>query len=409
MSLPPLPYGRQEVLEEDVAEVVACLRDDFLTQGPRVARFEEALCEVAGARHAVAVANGTAALHLAVLALGLGPGDTGIVPAITFVASANCLRYAGADVAFADVDARDGLLDLEHLEDTLRALTDRGRAPRLVVPVHLAGQPVDMPAVRAIASRYGAFVLEDAAHALGATYEADSTVHAVGGCAHSDAAIFSFHPVKHITTGEGGAVLTNDSRLYGRLMDLRTHGIHKDPDRLTRPPEDPFVGPWYYEQDALGFNYRITDLQCALGTSQLRRLKGNIARRREIASLYDSALGEAPLHGRISPLRRHDGRQSAHHLYVVQVIRRDGEALADLARRRRSLYDHLHEKDIRVQVHYIPVHWQPYHRSRVGDLQLPGADGYYAASLSLPMFHSMTVADAERVVDALREWAVRTA
>jgi len=400
----PIGYGRQDISSADIRAVVDCLEGDFLTQGPRVAAFEAALCEATGARHAVAVSSGTAALHLAYLAMGLGPGDVGVTSPISFVATSNGLLYAGASVAFADVDPRTGIVRPEEIEGVVERLVAEGRTPKVITPVDLAGQPADRQAVRAIADRHGAHVLEDAAHSLGATYEADGRTHRVGGCAHADAAILSFHPVKHVTTGEGGAVLTNDTALYRRLSDLRTHGIHKDPARLSRSSDDdPFVGPWYYEQAELGFNYRITDLQCALGASQMTRLPAFIARRQAIAAEYDRALGQGILAEHLRPALRLPNRTHAHHLYVVQLRPRLGEDLRARAARRKALFLRLAAERVHCQVHYIPIPWQPYYRENPQVLRqnLSGAEEYYASSLSIPIYPAMTDADVTRVIEAL--------
>jgi perosamine synthetase len=334
-KLPPLSYGRQWVDEDDIAAVVDCLRGDWLTQGPRVEQFEAALAAATGARHAVAVSSGTAALHLAALAAGIAPGDTGVTSAITFVASANCIAYCGGQPHFADVNPDTALVDLGSLKDRVAELTRSGRPPKLIVPVDFAGQPADLPAIRDIADGCGAKVVEDAAHALGASYMHGGTTFRAGCCAHSDMAILSFHPVKHVTTGEGGAVLTNDPGLAKRLRNLRTHGIHRDPARLTRPDE----GPWYYEQDELGYNYRITDLQCALGISQMKKLGRFVERRNAIARIYDAALAQSPLAGWLAPLgRRPQTGVHAYHLYVVRLVRRPGETLDALALRRKAFY-----------------------------------------------------------------------
>lgn len=403
----PIPYGRQSIDARDVEAVVECLRGDWLTQGPHVEDFERALCQHTGATHAVAVANGTAALHLACLALGVGPGDAGVTSAITFVASANAIRYAGGQAHFADVDPTTGLIDEASLTSVVDDLMKAGRAPRLLVPVDLAGQPVDRRFVRRVAERCGAKVLEDAAHSLGASYTVEGVPHRVGDGGFADAAILSFHPVKHITTGEGGAILTNDAGLAAALRELRSHGIHKDPKRLQRQPDDPFCGPWYYEQSSLGFNYRITDLQCALGLTQLSRLDGFLDRRREIAARYRQALQEDVFLGRLAPLRELPDRSNAYHLFVVQVGN-ETLSLEALARQRKALYFFLQQRAIYPQVHYVPVPWQPNHG---GDglaallERYPGAARYYAASLSLPMYPVLTAAEQERVIAALADWA----
>jgi UDP-4-amino-4,6-dideoxy-N-acetyl-beta-L-altrosamine transaminase len=401
-DFPPLPYGRQWIDDDDVAAVVECLRGDWLTQGPRVDRFEQALCEATGANYAVAVSSGTAALHLAALAAGVLRGDWGVTAAVTFVASANCIAYCGGAVRFADVDPTTGLIDPKSLVEIIEGMANFGRPPQIIVPVDLTGQPADLPAVRALAGRFGARVVEDAAHSLGAEYTHQGQTYKAGGCAHTDMAVLSFHPVKHITTGEGGAVLTNDAALAGRLRELRTHGIHRDPARLTRPDE----GPWYYEQSDLGYNYRITDMQCALGLTQIAKLGRFVARRNDIAGQYDAALAAAPLAGWIEPLcRLPQTRTHAYHLYVVRLVRRPGESLERLAGRRKALYLALRERRIYTQVHYIPVPMQPYYQERrhPADPETPGALAYYAGCLSLPMYPLMRDADVARVVEALEQ------
>jgi UDP-4-amino-4,6-dideoxy-N-acetyl-beta-L-altrosamine transaminase len=400
---PILPYGRQWLLDEDVEAVAACLRSDWLTQGPGVDRFERALCEVTGARHAVAVNSGTAALHLATLACGVVPGDVGVVPAVTFVASANAVAYAGGQVRFADVDAETGLADAASFRRQVDALCERGTPPKVLIPVDFAGQTADLPAIRELASRIGAKVIEDAAHALGASYTWQGASCRAGGGVHSDAAILSFHPVKHITTGEGGALLTNDDALALRARELRSHGIHRDPERLQRKGE----GPWYHEQSVLGFNYRITDVQCALGLSQLSRLEEFLRLRRGIAAAYDRALAAEPLSRHLAPLRRLPDRSHAYHLYVVRVLDPQGRGEAWVAARRRRLYDFLRDRAIASQVHYIPVNWQPYYRTRHGSGfdDCPSANRYYASCLSIPMFPRMQEPDVLRVVSALEDWA----
>lgn len=402
-SRAPIPYGRQQITEEDILAVTSCLTSAFLTQGPRVAEFESALAAMTGARYVVALANGTAALHLAYLALGLGPGDVGITTPISFVATANGLLYAGSRVAFADVEAANGLILPIAVQSVVDELASEGVRPKVITPVDLAGQPTDRKQIQAIAKECGAFILEDAAHSLGATYDVDGVTYRVGGCAHADAAIMSFHPVKHVTTGEGGAVLTNDKVIYQKLLSLRTHGIHKDPARFKRSTEDPFVGPWYYEQTELGFNYRITDFQCALGTSQLRRLDAFVERRQQIAARYDAALASGTLAEHLVPARRLPDRTHAHHLYVVQLRARSGEDLKQRALRRRTLYERLSEERIHCQVHYIPIPWQPYYQGNalVRGGAWPGAEEYYASSISIPMFPAMTDLEVDVVIEAL--------
>ena len=379
----PLPYGRQWLDEDDIRVVTEVLRGDWLTQGPAVAAFEKSLAEYCGARYAVAVANGTAALHLATMAAGIGPGDVGITSPITFVASANCVAYCGGTPAFADVDAETITLDPAALEEACERLR-----PKVILPVDFAGQTADLPAIHKVASRYGAMVIEDAAHSLGASYTDDGVSYRAGSCAHADMAILSFHPVKHITTGEGGAILTNDEGLYEKLQMLRTHGITRDPRRLNRND-----GPWYHELQELGYNYRITDLQCALGISQMRKLDAFVERRRQLVDLYVERIGE--LADDVSLLTEKAGRRSSYHLLIARV--RGG------AERRRSVFESLHEQGIRAQVHYIPVHTQPLYMERYGygPGRFPNAEKYYEGCLSLPLFPRMTDQDVERVISAL--------
>jgi UDP-4-amino-4,6-dideoxy-N-acetyl-beta-L-altrosamine transaminase len=379
-----VPYGRQWLDQDDFEAVLCVLRGDWLTQGPMVGAFEEALAEACGVRHAVAVSNGTAALHLACLAAGIGPGDVGVTSPITFVASANCVAYCGGTPTFADVDPRTACVDPSALE----AVCARCK-PKVVIPVDFAGQPADLPAIQEIARRHGALVIEDAAHALGARYEYEGRWHRAGSCAHADLATLSFHPVKHITTGEGGAILTNSRELFAKLQRLRTHGITRDASLLTRND-----GPWYHEQHDLGFNYRITDIQCALGLSQLRKLDRFVDRRRALVERYREALADVA--GDLTLLLEGTGKRSSYHLLVAQIE-------AGAARRRR-VFDALAARNIRCQVHYIPVHLQPWYRERYGHREggFPRAEAYYASCLSLPLFPAMADCDVARVAEALR-------
>ena len=379
-----LPYGRQWLDEEDFEAVVRVLRGDWLTQGPLVGAFEEALAEACGVRHAVAVSSGTAALHLACLAAGVGPGDFGITSPITFVASANCIAYCGGLPGFADIDPGTACLDSAALE----AVCAR-RRPTVIIPVDFAGQPADLPAIQAVARRHGAVVIEDAAHALGASYEHEGRCHRAGACAHADLATLSFHPVKHITTGEGGAVLTNSPDLFAKLQRLRTHGITRDAAILTRHD-----GPWYHEQHDLGYNYRITDIQCALGLSQLRKLGQFVERRRALVGRYREAL--ADLAGELTLLLEQPGQRSSYHLLVARI--------AGGAARRRRVFDAMAARGIRCQVHYIPVHLQPWYREHAGtrEGEYPRAEAFYAGCLSLPLFPAMADRDVDRVAEALR-------
>jgi UDP-4-amino-4,6-dideoxy-N-acetyl-beta-L-altrosamine transaminase len=377
-----LPYGRQWIDDDDVAAVVAALRSDRLTTGPKVAEFEANLAEEVGAKFAVAVSSGTAALHLACLAAGVGPGDVVISSPNTFAASVNCALYCGARPVFADIDPATLNLDPGALACLLDDRRVEGR-PRAVIPVHFAGQPCAMEEISAAAR--GMTIIEDACHALGASWrDRDGRWQSVGNCSHSDMVAFSFHPVKHITTAEGGAIATNRTDLYERLKGLRNHGIIRDRAKLGHPD-----GPWYYEIHELGFNYRLSDLQCALGVSQLRKLDGWVARRRELAALYDRRL--AGINGVKLPAQR-EGTRSSYHLYVVQVPQR------------AQIFRLLHQHGVNVQVHYPPVHLHPLYQERFGFRRgdFPCAEVYYESAMSLPLFPQMSDDDIEYVVDALR-------
>lgn len=375
-----LPYGAQSIDDDDVRAVVEVLRSDYLTTGPAVTRFERAVAEHCGARAGVAVSSGTAGLHAAAHVLDLGPDDEVVVPAMTFIATANAARYVGARVVFCDVCPETGLMRPEDLE---RVRTPRTRA---VFPVHLTGRPVDLAGIARIACDAGITVVEDAAHALGATFEGEP----VGDGRYARMAVFSFHPVKHITTGEGGMVMTNDEELERRLRRFICHGMERDPAHL----EAPSPGPWSYEQAELGFNYRITDIQCALGTSQLAKLDGFVARRRELAARYDRLLEGVDA---VAPIGRGPAASnSAYHLYEVLID------FAALGTTRAAVMDALRALGIGTQVHYIPVPSQPYYRRLGQDMaSYPGARQFYERTLSLPLFPRMSDGDVDRVVDAL--------
>lgn len=374
-----LPYGRQSISEEDIKAVVAVLRSDWLTQGPVVEQFERSLADYCGAKYAIAVTNGTAALHLAALAAGFAEGDEIITSPITFVASANCIVYVGAAPVFADIDAQTYCIDPGQIRDKM---TSRSKG---VIPVHFAGQPCDMQAVNAIAKEHKLVVIEDAAHAIGATYEVDGQTYRIGSCAHSDMTTFSFHPVKLITTGEGGAITTNNDRLYEKLCLLRTHGINKDPNKLIHND-----GPWYYEQQTLGFNYRITDLQCALGLSQLQRLDSFIERRVEIVTAYNEAFSSYP--ELIVPQQR-EGAHSSWHLYALGFRTLD----------RRMIFEALRKCGLGVNVHYLPVTLQPYYQTRFGCEKgdCPQAEAYYQRAVTLPLYPNMTDAEVVFVIESV--------
>lgn len=379
-TLELLPYGRQWIDDDDVAAVVAALRSDYLTTGPSVSAFEEALAEALGAPYAVAISNGTAALHAACAALELGPGDEVLVPAITFLASANCARYVGAEPVFVDVDPDSGLIDVE---DAARRVTSRTRA---IVPVDLTGRPADLAGVAALAAKHDLGVIEDAAHSLGATYR-DTRV---GDGSFAALTTFSFHPVKHVTTGEGGAVTTRDPKLYEALKTFRNHGMVREPQALTHPSP----GPWYYEQQTLGFNYRLTDVQCALGVSQLRKLDRFLAKRRALAARYDAALADVRW---VEPVAVGTADSvSAYHLYAV-LIDFEGAGVD-----RATVMARLREQRVLTQVHYIPVPSQPYYTARGADMaEYPGAQAYYERTLSLPLFPAMELHHVDRVAAAV--------
>ncbi len=375
-----LPYGRQCIDEDDVAAVAAALRGDFLTTGPVVEEFEKALCGVTQSRYAAACANGTTALHLAALALEIGPGDAVVVPSMTFLATANAVRYCDAEVIFADVDPETGLMGPQHLEEALERYTGQEK-PKAVFPVHLTGQCVDLVTVSKTAKDHGLKVVADASHAIGGACHD----YPVGACVYEDMATFSFHPVKTIAMGEGGAISTNNPDYLERMKRFRHHGIIKS-------PED---GPWCYEMPELGYNYRVTDIQCALGLSQLNKLEYFVARRRALVALYDDVLSSlAPV---VLPPVRVAHSNPAWHIYAVRInFEQAGVSRADVMER-------LHGAGVGTQVHYIPVHQQPYYKNRYGEIALPGAQNYYENTLSLPLYPSMKDEDVTFVVEQLRK------
>jgi UDP-4-amino-4,6-dideoxy-N-acetyl-beta-L-altrosamine transaminase len=396
---PFLPYGRQCIDEDDIAAVVAVLKSARLTCGPAVERFEASLAGITGATHAVACASGTAGLHLAAMALELDQRSTVIVPAVTFAATANAARYVGAQVYFADVDPESGLMRPEDLEAALESLR-RGRA-HAVFPVHLGGQVADPPGIARIARAYGLSIVEDACHALGTIYAGAGRSLAVGSCAHSDITAFSFHAVKTVAMGEGGALTTGDAELMARVKRLRNHGAEREAKGFTLESQafdsEGRPNPWYYELFELGFNYRASDIACALGDSQLKKLSRFAAERRRLGALYELAL--APFAPAIRPVLRMPGCVPTWHLFTVLI---DFERYAV---ERAEVMARLQARRVGSQVHYIPLHLHPYYRRHRHDIHdnrpLLGAEAYYARALSLPLFVGMSESDVARVVDAL--------
>jgi UDP-4-amino-4,6-dideoxy-N-acetyl-beta-L-altrosamine transaminase len=380
-----IPYGRQDVRAADVDAVIAVLRSDWLTQGPTVPRFEAAVADYCGAKHAVAVNSATSGLHIACLALGLGPGDCLWTSPNTFVASANCGLYCGAEVDFVDIDSRTYNMSVDALAAKLEQAEAKGQLPKIVVPVHFAGQSCDMQGIRALGERYGFRIIEDAAHAVGGKYRGAP----IGSCRFSDIAVFSFHPVKIVTTGEGGAALTNDAELAARMARLRSHGITQDPARMQGESD----GPWYYQEIELGWNYRMTDIQAALGCSQMGRLDGYVRQRTTLAERYDRLLANS---GLVLPWSDPDCA-SAWHLYVIGW----NEEASRLSR--GEVFMRLRAAGIGVQVHYIPVHTQPYFR-KLGFKrgQYPNAEAYYGRAITIPLYPGLTGAQQDEVVERLR-------
>lgn len=381
-----IPYAHQDINQKDINAVLEVLQSDWLTQGPALERFERAVAEYCGAHYAVAVSSATAALHLACMAAGLKEGEYLWTSPNTFVASANCGRYCGAGIDFVDIDGRTYNLSVTALQDKLERAKRAGKIPRVVIPVHFAGQSCDMKEIKELADWYGFTVLEDASHALGGRYLQTR----VGSCAYSDITVLSFHPVKIITTGEGGMILTNRKDLYDRLIRLRSHGITRKPEQMkVKPP-----GAWYYEQIELGYNYRMTEIQAALGLSQMQRLDEFVCRRQMLAERYNESLRDLPV---IRPWQD-PSVYSAYHLYVLRIDRRKA------ARNRSFVYERLREAGIFINVHYIPVHTQPYYQDLGfcrGDY--PEAERYYEEALSLPMYYGLTEEEQDYVIDKLHE------
>jgi UDP-4-amino-4,6-dideoxy-N-acetyl-beta-L-altrosamine transaminase len=381
-----IPYGHQDIQQSDIDAVVEVLHSDFLTQGPMVPRFEKGVTSYADVKYAFAVNSATSALHLACLALGLGKEDWLWTSPVTFVASANCGVYCGARVDFVDIDPRTYNLCPRALEEKLIRAETLGCLPKVVVPVHLCGQPCDMEAIHAFSQRYGFRVIEDASHAIGGKFQGEP----IGNCRYSDITVFSFHPVKIITTAEGGMALTNNAKLAEKMALLRSHGITRDPALMTHEPD----GPWYYQQVELGFNYRMTELQAALGERQLERLDDYVVRRHQLAKRYEELLKSLPV---VTPWQHPDG-YSALHLYVVRLM------LSDIEMTHREVFESLREQGIGVNLHYIPVHTQPYYQAmgfKPGDY--PKSESYYREAISLPMYPTMTEVQQDHVVKALKK------
>jgi hypothetical protein len=378
-----IPYGRQNITEEDIQAVVEVLKSDFLTQGPTIKLFEEAFAEYVGAKYAVAVSNGTAALHLNTLALNVKPGDKVITTPITFVASANCVRYCGGEVIFADIDPATYLLDINNVRDLL--VKDTNKEIKGIIPVNFAGKLVDMEAFRALADEFGCWIIEDACHSPGGYFINSKGEKVLSGSGrYADLSIFSFHPVKHIAAGEGGMITTNDEELYKRLLILRTHGIQQD---LSKRIYDDSL--WYYEMQELGYNYRLTDFQAALGLSQLKRASTGLVRRKEIAKVYEDVFtGETFIKGQSGVVEGH-----AYHLYVIEV------------ENRKELHQYLREQNIFAQIHYIPCHLMPYYREcgwKEGDM--PNAENYYKHCISLPLFPTLSAEEQQFVIETVKEF-----
>lgn len=384
-----IPYGRQDISEADIQAVMDVLRSDFLTQGPAVPAFENAISGYCGVRQAVAMNSATSALHLACLALGVGPGDRVWTSPITFVASANCALYCGAQVDFVDIDPRTYNMSVECLAEKLARAEASGCLPKVVIPVHLCGQSCDMAGIYELSQRYGFKIIEDASHAIGGKYRGEP----VGNCRYSDIAVFSFHPVKIITTGEGGGAVTNDPRLAKRLQLLRSHGITREAGDMTREPD----GPWYYQQIMLGFNYRMTDLQAALGLSQMQRLDEFVSRRHAIFRRYHERLAGLP----VETPWQHPDTYSGLHLYVIRL------KLGEIRQTHRAVFDSMRAAGIGVNLHYIPVYQQPYYEGLgFTSGHCPAAEQYYAEAISLPMYPLLTEAQQDHVIHALDQ-AVR--
>lgn len=385
-DLSMIPYGRQSISEDDIKAVIEVLKSDYLTQGPVVPQFENAVAQYCGAKHAVAVNSATSALHIACLALGVGKGDIVWTSPISFVASANCALYCGAEVDFVDIDPYTYNLSIDYLKEKLAQAEKIGKLPKVVIPVHLAGQPCDMESIRALGNQYGFKIIEDASHAIGAKYKAQP----VGNCKYSDITVFSFHPVKIITTGEGGMALTNSPDIAERMQLLRSHGITRDASKMTKQPD----GAWYYQQIDLGFNYRMTDIQAALGLSQLQRLDEFIEQRQKIAHRYNKLLANLP----ITIPFQHKDSYSALHLYIVRLH------LNKVSLSHKEFFIKLRESEIGVNLHYIPIYLQPYYEkfSYCHD-DFVNANAYYDEAISLPIYPSLTEFEQTQICQIIKE------
>jgi UDP-4-amino-4,6-dideoxy-N-acetyl-beta-L-altrosamine transaminase len=381
-----IQYSRQEINQDDIEAVIAALRSDFLTQGPMVPAFEKAVIDYCGAKHGIAANSATSALHIACLAMGVRKGDKVWTTPITFVASANCALYCGATVDFVEIDPRTYNLSVEHLTEKLAQAEKSGTLPKVIIPVHLCGQPCDMAGIHALSHRYGFKIIEDASHAIGGKYKEE----AIGNCRYSDITVFSFHPVKIITTGEGGMAVTNDAALAKHMRLLRSHGITSSvTDMQLRPSQE----IWNYQQIELGFNYRMTDLQAALGLSQMQRLSEFVTKRHAIAKRYDQLLSALPL---LTPFQQSDG-YSAYHLYVIRL------KLNEINKTHRQFYNELHAAKIIANLHYIPVYRQPYYEKmgfRMG--YCPQAEQYYSEAISIPMYPGLSETQQDQVITAIR-------
>ena len=381
-----IPYGRQEINNDDVDAVVEVLSSDFLTQGPKVPAFEETVASYTGATYGIALNSATSALHIACLALGLSKGDWLWTSAITFVASANCGIYCGAKVDFVDIDPHTYNMCSKNLEKKLKQAKLENKLPKIVIPVHLSGQPCDMSEIKRLSVEYGFKIIEDASHAIGGKYDGKP----IGSCQHSDITVFSFHPVKIITTAEGGLALTNCSSLASKLNLLRSHGITRDANLM----EGDSHGGWYYQQIDLGFNYRMTELQAALGISQMSRLDNFVKSRHELASRYNNRLHSLPIK---LPLQL-DKSYSGMHLYIIRL------KLAELNLSHKEVFDHLVNSGIGVNLHYIPVYSHPFYKKFPFNIEdFPEAEKYYKEAISIPMFHGMTIKQQDRVIEVLMD------